>query len=88
MVEKSQLKHQSFVLFWLGLLTGALLILAFYSLDNADLEGRLRGRSPVQYEAPLQYSVPADTTYSLPADTNFISPRYLKSDFFMGDMSR
>lgn len=127
MVEKSQIKHQSFVLFWLGLLTGALLILAFYGMSNGDLEGRLRRESPTMYQAPFEYSSPEgvgyssptggnfrlqqplkDVGYSSPAGGNFklqspssydfsyvspegvqfISPKYLKTDFFMDGMGQ
>lgn len=48
-------KNQNFILFWLGLLTGALLILALYSVGGSeDLLGKVRGRS---YQAPT-YSAP------------------------------
>lgn len=64
---KSQNKSQTFVLFWLGLLTGALLVLALYSAmntsDATDIFGRVRYSAPKitpqmqlqQYTPSLQY---------------------------------
>ena len=61
-------KKQNFILFWLGLLTGALLIVALYSAGGSeDLLGKVRGRS---YQVPT-YAVPVynygTPTYNIPA---------------------
>ncbi|MDP4008310.1 MAG: hypothetical protein Q8P68_03915 [Candidatus Peregrinibacteria bacterium] len=67
---QTQRKNQYFVLFWLGLLTGALLIVALYSMDgnSADLAGKLR-RAPTaaptyNYTTPPAYN---PQSYNSPA---------------------
>lgn len=65
-------RNQNFVLFWLGLLTGALLIVALYSAGGSeDLLGKVRGRT---YQAPT-YTAPA---YSIQQPAyNYSQPGYL-----------
>ena len=67
---QNKIKSQTFVLFWLGLLTGALLILALFSAngaDSVDMLGRLRRTTTTPtYVAPqVQYQVPA-VQYQVP----------------------
>lgn len=63
-------RNQNFVLFWLGLLTGALLIVALYSVGSSeDLLGKVRGRT---YQVPT-YAAPSysvqQPNYSQPSFT-------------------
>lgn|GEM_PF-6185964 len=67
-------KNQNFVLFWLGLLTGALLVVALYSAGGSsdDLSGQLRAgsfeaTSSTQYTYPkykLDYSYKSEPIYT------------------------
>lgn len=71
-------KNQNFVLFWLGLLTGALLIVALYSVGSSeDLLGKVRGRT---YQVPT-YAVPAYSTqqpaYNYAQPGGYIAPNAL-----------
>ena len=83
MAVKIEKKNQNFVLFWLGLLTGALFIVTLYSVGTggtADLLGNLRIKSTApSYSMPGNtYSMPGNTysmpgnTYSMP-DNNFMN---------------
>lgn len=55
---QSKVKNQNFVLFWLGLLTGALLILALNMPSSADEEAAKLRRTAPSYSAPVQYTNP------------------------------
>ena len=75
---KSKNKDQNFVLFWLGLLTGALLIVAIYTMgssDSGDLFGSVRKSASYQ---PVQ--VQEQPIYG---GSRFVAPLNTRSDYNM-----
>lgn len=95
MSTKTQKKNQNFVLFWLGVLTGALLIVAFYTLgagDADDMVGKLRVKSANTYTMPTDmyngYTMPTDmyNGYTMPTDmyngSRFVVPRNFQNGLF------
>jgi hypothetical protein len=91
MAVKIEKKNQNFVLFWLGLLTGALLIVTLYSVGTggtADLLGNLRIKSTAPtYSMPgTNYSMPG-TNYSMPG-TNYTDGYSMPGTNIMNDILR